>query len=172
MDFVATLYLDIDGVVNFFGSRTQHRKHSGLSYQRRGAAVAYHPHLGNHPFEMNWSAELLKTLSEAEGLEVALLSTWNDSSENLFRTLDWSADRVLPPVRRPGTLSEENKLWELVKDQEENPRPFIWADDTATILAPKLDLEVESLILKPDDSLGMTKDELNSVIEFVESLKS
>lgn len=120
---------------------------------------------------MNWSAELLKTLSELEGLEVALLSTWNDSSESLFRALDWSADRVLPPVRRPGTLSEVNKFNELLKDQNETPRPFIWADDTATILAPKLNLEVESLIITPDDELGMTKAELDSVVEFVERFK-
>ena len=172
MDPVATLYLDIDGVVNFFGSRTQHRKHSGLSYQRRGAAVAYHPQLGNHPFEMNWSAELLKTLSELEGLEIALLSTWNDSSPALFRTLGWSTDRVLAPVRRPGTLSEENKFDELVKDQELNPRPFIWVDDTATVLASRLELEVARLVITPNDDLGLTRFELDSIVKFVEDLRN
>lgn len=159
----ATLYLDIDGVVNFFGSRTRHRKTVELGYLRRGSAYAE-----GYLYTLNWSSELLLKLSRIEGLEIALLSTWNTQSESLFNALQWETDRVLNDVA--GFDSDWRKLDEILMDQAENPRPFIWADDTATRLNPELDQSFTRLAIKPDPVVGLTETHLSEIEEFVRKL--
>lgn len=166
----ATLYLDVDGVINFLGSRNQYTKHMDLGYLKKTSVPGHHPTYGYGVFTMNWSAELLRKLSEVDGLEIALLSSWNDSAESLFRGLDWKTDRVMPSVFGDNPFTEENKFDLLLKEQSHNPKPFIWADDTATLQAVDYDFGIENLILTPDDKFGLTRDDLNSIIEFVENL--
>lgn len=164
MSVKATLYLDIDGVVNFFGSRTQHNKFARLGYLRRGSAPAE----GNL-YRMDWSAELLKRLSEIDGLEIALLSTWNTNSEALFTALQWSADRVLGDVA--GYDSDQRKFEVLKADQAETQLPFIWADDTATFLgAGFTDSMAAHEIIAPMPNIGITATELAVIEDFVNSL--
>lgn len=160
MSFTARLYLDIDGVVNFFGSRNQYRKHSALGYLRRGQ-------IGSEglTFPFNWSAQLLRELDSVDGLEIVLLSTWNKYSDELFKGLDWRAHRVLGDVE--GARSDHYKLDELEIDQSNDPLPFIWADDTATILSPQIDAPSDKLILMPDEKFGLTHDDLAEIKNFV-----
>lgn len=159
----ATLYLDIDGVVNFFGSRNYYRKHSELGYLRRSSAAAK-----GYLYGMNWSNELLHRLDAIEGLEVALLSTWNSRHESLFHALQWSTHRVLGDVE--GRYSDSRKFQELMEDQDVNPRPFIWADDTATSLATWLPAETEHLVLTPHEDLGLDHDDIAAIEDFVAGL--
>lgn len=159
----ATLYLDIDGVVNFFASRTKYQKHSELGYLCRSSARAE-----DTAYSMDWSPELLHRLDALEELEVVLLSTWNSRAESLFTALQWRADRVLGDVE--SRYSDSLKFQELMADQELNPRPFIWADDTATTLATWLPDEPDHLILMPDGLIGLTHTNLEEIEDFVRKL--
>lgn len=160
MSFSARLYLDIDGVVNFFGSRNQYRKHNALGCLRRRLVGAE-----GFTFPFNWSAQLLNELDSIDGLEVVLLSTWNKYSDELFRGLDWRARRVLGDVE--GMWSDHYKLDELETDQSDSPLPFVWADDTATILSPQIDSPSDKLVLMPDEKFGLTHDDLAEIKNFV-----
>lgn len=160
MNAKATLYLDIDGVVNYMGSRNQHAKRSGLGYLRRSVAI-----VEGIFFPFNWSGQLLCELDEIDGLEIVLLSTWNSYPITLFETLNWTPDRILSEVECQDT--DRAKLEELIEDQKVNPRPFIWADDTATALDVELPDDCDALIIQPDEKIGLTKDDLDAIRSFV-----
>jgi len=172
------LYLDWDGVVNFFGSRNQYNKRSGFGYVRRGSAQATimlngteQPYL----FSMNWSAELLRKLA-ALPLEVVFLSTWRHRFPELLRATQWELDsyRILDWEDGPEGKVHSGKVAALLLDQINDPRPFIWADDEAhdflTDDHRALMSSVPHLLLAPDDNIGLTGDDYRSMVSFLEGL--
>jgi hypothetical protein len=172
------LYLDWDGVVNFFGSRTQHNKRSGLGHLRRGSAVgtilrngAEEPHL----YSLNWSAELLRKLA-ALPLEVVFLSTWRNRFPDLLRATQWDLDsyRILDWKDGPEGQEHSGKVPALLLDQVNDPRPFIWADDEAHSFLTDdhraLMSSVPHLLLAPDENIGLTGDDYRSMVSFLEGL--
>lgn len=175
------LYLDWDGVINFFGSRNQYRKRSGFSYMRRGSASPLQNLAWNNgyiigPFDLNWSAELLRKLA-ALPVEIVALTTWRESFSQLIAATDWELKdyRVLHWKDGPKESEHAGKIDALLKDQLENPRPFIWADDEAHAFytdEKRLQLaHIPQLLIEPDENIGLTIEDYNSMVNFLESLK-
>lgn len=176
------LYLDWDGVVNFFGSRTQYLKHSGLGYVRRGSAspLPYELSFDSYglkrgPFPLNWSAELLRKLA-ALPVEIAFLSTWRHSFPALLRATQWELEgyRVLDWTDGPRGSEHSGKVPALLADQLAAPRPFIWADDEAHRFYGPVERaqlsSVPQLLLEPQESLGLTKADYLKMVEFLDGL--
>jgi len=176
------LYFDWDGVVNFFGSRSQHRKRSGLGYIRRSSASPLSEPSGGWssyqpvgPFPLNWSAELLRKL-EALPVELVFLSTWRHSFVNLSRATQWDPEvRVLDWVDGPKGSTHSGKVDALIADQLANPRPFIWADDEAIQFYTPEKREplkdIPQLLLEPDEEIGLTLEDYEKMVGFLEGLE-
>lgn len=173
------LYMDFDGVVNFVGSRTRHRKEAGLGYLRRNGVwanktpedtwKATHGY-GQRYFNLNWSAELVRKLDALDADWLWLTSWKADGPEFLDPLLgiesagwmDWDYSAATG-------FNHEMKFPALVADQAANPRPFVWVDDEATVAfdASALPVEVPHLVLTPDDAVGVTATDLEAMSEFV-----
>lgn len=178
----AVLYFDWDGVVNFFGSRSQYRKHSGLGYMRRGSASPLEEPRGGWaspqtvgPFPLNWSAELLRKLEELP-VELVFLSTWRHSFVNLSRATQWNPTvRVLDWTDGPRGAVHAGKVEALVADQLANPRPFIWADDEAIQFYTEDKRELlgatPQLLLEPKEEIGLTIEDYEKMVAFLASLE-
>ncbi len=179
------LYLDWDGVINFFGSRSQYRKRSGLSYMRRGSASPRqntrdrlsHDTSFFKAYPQNWSAELLRKLA-ALPLEVVFLSTWRDSFPELIRATQWNDlenYRILDWTDGPKGSEHSGKVPALVADQLANPRPFIWADDEAHSFYTEADRAMlqgtPQLLLAPDENIGLTMDDYLAMVKFLDGLR-
>lgn len=178
------LYLDWDGTVNFFGSRNKYRKHSGFSYMRRGSASLlpeFDPWGGNGfapggPYAMNWSAELLRKLA-ALPVDIVALTAWRHSFSELIKATQWELEsfRVLDWADGPTGRMHSGKVAALIADQLRDPRPFIWADDEAIAFYTdehKAQLAgIPQLLLAPDENIGLTRADYESMLEFIESLR-
>ncbi len=160
-----TLYLDFDGVVNFAGGKGSHGRRSGLGHTRRSSVL----HDGDR-YPIQWSAELLQKLGSLD-LDIRWLSTWREHTRLLEAAMEWHAPVGHLDWGNPSTDYGDSpvKLQALLLDQAHSPRPFIWADDEATIhleaagrstLAPHL-------ILSPDPRTGLTLRDLAAIAEFV-----
>lgn len=176
------LYLDWDGVVNFFGSRNQYIKKSGFGYLRRGSAMprpADRPSggLSFGPFPLNWSAELLRKLA-ALPVDIVFLSTWRHSFSELISATQWDLEnyRVLDWTDGPKDSEHAGKVTALIADQLADPRPFIWADDEAHSFYSEADRAklsgIPQLLLAPSEDLGLTADDYKAILNFLDGLKS
>lgn len=174
------LYMDFDGVLNFFGSRTAHRKLSGgLGHLRRGdvwAAKAADGELkptefgGSHSFELNWSGELVRKL-RALNTDWLWLTSWKaDAPKFLDPRLDVVSDGWLDwEYSAASGWNHALKFNALLVDQDANPRPFVWLDDEATgaFDADAFLTPVPHLVLRPSELVGLTMGDLLEVIDFV-----
>lgn len=172
------LYLDWDGVVNFFGSRNQYNKRSGFGYVRRGSALGTTIRNGREEpyiYSLNWSAELLRKLA-ALPLEIVFLSTWRHLFPELLRATQWDLDsyRVLDWEDGPEGQTHAGKIDALVADQLADPRPFIWADDEAhAFYGPEhraLLSSVPQLLLAPHEHIGLTALDYSAMVSFLDGL--
>lgn len=179
------LYLDWDGVINFYGSRNQYSKRSGFSYMRRGSAYDLINHhdpnsfvdYSRGSFPLNWSAELLKKLA-ALPVEIVILSTWRHSFVKLVEATQWELEnyRVLDWEDGPKDREHSGKIDALLADQLANPRPFIWADDEAhefyTDEHRALLSHVPQLLLAPDENIGLKLSDYELILRFLEGLSA
>lgn len=174
------LYLDWDGVVNFFGSRNQYLKKAGFGYLRRGSAMprpADRPSgsMSFGPFPLNWSAELLRKLA-ALPVDIVFLSTWRHSFSELLKATQWELEnyRILDWTDGPRGSEHAGKVPALLADQLADPRPFIWADDEAHSFYTEDDRAklagIPQLLLAPSEALGLTADDYATMLSFLNEL--
>lgn len=177
------LYLDLDGVVNFTGSRTQYAKRSGFGHMRRGSLLdpsknSYDAFTRrNNLLDLNWSAELLRKLA-ALPVELVVLSTWRHHFADFKRATQWNdleSYRVLDWTDGPRGSEHAGKVPALVADQLAHPRPFIWADDEAHAFYSDADRAalsaVPSLLLTTDEKLGLTLADYTAMLDFLAELE-
>lgn len=172
------IYLDFDGVINFFGGRHKHRERSGLGYTRHAAASPlprYNQFGQQHPtgvYPIQWSGQLLHMLSEIDGLDIIWLTTWRDSTSELERAMGWmkpvgSLDWVDGPTGR----EHAGKVPALLHHQMFTPRPFIWADDEAhQFYLPEHRAQTANtpqLLIAPDEKVGLTASHVQQIADFV-----
>lgn len=176
------LYLDLDGVVNFTGSRTQYAKHSGFGHMRRGSVLdpskpSYDAFTRrNNLLNLNWSAELLRKLAQLP-VELVILSTWRHDFDTFKRVTQWddlTEYRVLDWTDGPRGSEHAGKVPALVADQLADPRPFIWVDDEAHAFYSDADRDalssVPNLLVTTDEKFGITLADYTAMLSFLASL--
>lgn len=176
------LYLDLDGVVNFTGSRTQYAKHSGFGHMRRGSVLdpskpSYDAFTRrNNLLNLNWSAELLRKLAQLP-VELVILSTWRHDFDTFKRVTQWddlTEYRVLDWADGPRGSEHAGKVPALVADQLADPRPFIWVDDEAHPFYSDADRDalssVPNLLVTTDEKFGITLADYTAMLSFLASL--
>ena len=141
---------------------------------------------GNGSFIIHYSSEMvdrIRNLIDTGKIEFVWLSTWRAHTITLnehlnFRNVSW--------LDWEQKMSDYNQVFKKVAIRdyftENEPRPFIWLDDVATIgsvnfpeeddgwdanpLFKKYDLP--SLIIKPFEQFGISRVELDAIEKFVE----
>jgi hypothetical protein len=165
------LYMDFDGVLNFFGSRSAYTKRSNApGYLRRNSVYDIET---NSWYGLNWSAELVRKLGELDA-DWLWLTSWREKAPALLDpalqvasvgSLDWDFSEATG-------WNHDLKWLALLADQDANPRPFVWVDDEATRAFDETALlvKVPYLLVKPDPNFGMTRADLDNVREFLASV--
>jgi hypothetical protein len=172
------LFMDFDGVLNFFGSRNHYRNHNKFGYLKRGSVnISTGDVAGGwgsfssyyHLYTINWSAELVRKLT-AVNVDWVWLTSWNKHTYKLddlleitipTSTLDWDSDSASKDHTHPA------KYVALKDYMKANPRPFIWVDDSATVHFNPDDFDVPYLLVVPNEDLGLTPDDLAKITDFV-----
>lgn len=176
------LLLDFDGVVNFFASRSSYGKQDSFGYLKRNAYRGYN---------INWSSELVNKLNAAKAkhdFEWLWLSTWKDLTQlwvdptlhtHSDGFVEWDADSGFTEKTRSFEVEDTRNKRKYAKVLEllaENPRPFVWVDDSAVVEYNSADfvgkLNVPHLAVNPDPNYGVLKGDLTAMLNFWDSLSS
>lgn len=113
-------------------------------------------------------------------LELVILSTWLENPEMIDQLTaavgGLAGGRLLsiPARNRGGYVSATWKLDALIADLADGPVPFIWADDNevpihGAFVATALD--VPSLLIAPDQKIGLARAHLAAMRTFLEGLE-
>jgi len=170
------LFLDFDGVVNFFSSRSAYSKNRDtLGYMRRTSLLS-----GGSLYDVQYSAELVKKLNDTHqelGFTWLWLTTWHkDAVAVVDKALgtqsdgfvDWSPHagvRFGQSEAQTVAVRASNKLSVLKANYGDEP--FIWVDDDATDNFNPDDFPVPHLVVKPDERYGITRTDWDKMAEFM-----
>lgn len=173
------LYLDVDGVLNFFGARAGSAINHPWGDTMSGEA-------GLKGYIINWAPALLEALTELD-VEIVWLTTWRDHAVEHLAPLfgGWGSDfRVLHPRRedewmyqRVASLNWKAKA--IVEDVNNDPAHFIWIDDELwamkrTMMDHDLEhsTEVQNLIVIPEPNFGITPDDVDRMKAFIAEVRA
>lgn len=177
------LYLDVDGVLNAYYAHKKWNEEAGET----GRAFSKYDFCGFRTvddnaeapsFDMHWSKGLIRALN---GLDVELvwLTTWRqDAFDSVGPLMGLEhVGRVLHPLSRVTTFPSITwKLDSLLADLEDNPSPFIWADDEifdlrgqALYALKTLEEDIPHILVSPDSNFGITPADIERMQNFVRS---
>lgn len=173
MEAQGVVYSDFDGVYNI-------PKREGLSFARV-------PTAGSKFFKeettIAWNRDILELLGEFLGIADFIfvwLTTWNEHSlikraaEGMGFVHSDHAPAALNHAAKDSKEWTEWKALHIIEDQRRNPRPFIWIDDKAPLFWRAFveeHTEASSLIITTDSSVGLTKDELLIMVNWLGRLR-
>jgi len=161
------IYLDFDGVVNFFGETEFPDSETALAtFPPRKLVVT-----------LNWSPTLIKELNSLP-VDIVWLTTWRDYAvEILEPIIGLKSSRVLQWEHKFSDYNQSFKFIALKEDQAENPRPFIWLEDYAThsyynnkFHKPAIKAFPPHLVIMPDDEKGLTPTHIQEIKDFLVSV--
>jgi len=164
------LYLDVDGVINYFGGRMNYDKDDFENpWPTRAEAEV-------RRFRVVWAPEMLAAL-DALDLDIVWLTTWRNSAVNdLAPALGgWGANfRVMHPLEEDEWMfqrvaSIEWKLPALLADQKADPSPFIWLDDEIGMKEAVEARQVGGLAMPPNPDVGITSKEIAAMVDYIAS---
>lgn len=177
------LYLDWDGVVNFFPesdvhyNEALHFRDTNIGFAT--AKVKEHGQVKTYgPYFQLWSNELLNELSSLN-VEIVFLSAWRDNLSELLKVTKWQIPQEKISILDWGTCrsdwNQANKVPALIQHQVNCPKPFMWCDDEAVSFYSKKDREllvkIPQLLITPDPRVGLTRNDLIKMRNFVENNK-
>ena len=177
--------MDFDDVLNIFSSRNAYRSKKGaFGYLARSS-----PYIDGHSYDINWSKELARKLMDAKskyGFDWLWLTIWKSNTVKYVDPLmgiksdgyiDWDADSGIDwrtPTDVIDDIRDTRKYAILLSKLKDNPMPFIWIDDSATRKYNKADfvgvLDVPHIIIRPAVDFGMLKDDLDTMLNFLDSI--
>jgi len=195
MNISPYLFIDFDGVVNFFSSKT--------AYRKRGDTFGYTKRIdiydGESFYAVNWSSDLVKKLNalkEATGFTWLWHTTWLNKSVELVDPrletnsdgfVDWDAWGDITKEVGGGGWSAPRKVFTVTDDELDeirdsrkyaalkayvaaNPAPFVWVDDSATRKYDPADfvgvLDVPHLVIRPSEDTGIVHWEYEKMVKF------
>lgn len=165
------LYSDFDGVLNVLRSHDDDLMTSQIVTRNSRFLARHH--------SISWNPRILTAFSqllESGRYDFTWLTTWNDAG-NISRaaSIMGLADHVSHVEPRLNEGSQTRREWtrwkaeEIIRDQHESPRPYVWIDDDAPrywsdhvqghVLAP-------GLVIQPHSNVGLTADDIVSIIDF------
>lgn len=181
------IYLDFDGVINFFNSRSNYIKNKDtFGYLRRATVTVPGARGGEDTsYELNWAAELLRALSLLD-VDIIWLTTWREHTPILERFMQWDKPVGYNHWGGGGAWGDSQlsgdsskKLEAIIEHQTFFPSPFIWLDDEAPkhyyaneFMANILKNTAPHLIIMPEEKYGIVKPEFAAIVDFLDSLKS
>lgn len=188
MEKFVRVYQDIDCVLNASYNATAWRKPEDTddAGYRKGFAHLTHDDDGyplyqsgwgefsGHKYKMEWNERLITALNELS-YEVVWLTTWRNDAPAVGRLmrLKPKRSRVLHP--RSGTTTFPSIEWKydaLVAEQQENPAPFIWAEDELAYLTQQekeVIHQLGGLMVSPDPNIGITPDHIEQMKAYIAS---
>ncbi len=166
------VYIDVDGVINSFN---ESRKLTGWEGEWNLAIV--------ERYKIHWYTDLVESLNELskrEDVEFKWLTTWQDKA----------VTALCPPLGIEGQywdvlyhdtsegdhlFSRHNGWWKLkaiIKDLAiHSPDKAVWIDDDFKYELAAMEWTAfmgdKVLPVSPDGDLGMTKEEFNGIIEYI-----
>jgi hypothetical protein len=165
------VYIDVDGVINSFKEK---RKLAGWEGNWKVATV--------NGYRIHWYTDLvdeLNKLAKTENVTVKWLTTWQDqAAKDLSPALGiegqyWDVVYKAPEDSMFNHSSGWWKLKAIINDQAiHNPDKVVWIDDEFKYDRTAIDWASYSDTIhavSPDGYVGMTKDEFNGIIEFINS---
>jgi hypothetical protein len=181
------MLMDFDGVINFSASINAYRKHDdAFGYVNKTRLSC-----DGHPFDVHWSAQLVRGLNQAKvdaGAGWLWLSTWQQCavteidrelgtlSDGFIAWDSFSEPSVAALAGGAAQVRIARKYEQVLKQIAANPRPFVWIDDDLAPLYVARDFEhdfdVPHLVVSPEEQFGMTSDDLRRVTEFLASLSN
>lgn len=176
MSTMPLLLLDFDGVVNFDTTLSAHKRLEGTPHYRRKTVL----YAGGYGYQINYSGEVLYRLNHLKReapYEWLWLSTWRRDSWQFKAELGADDDGYVPwretdGQGMPGYMVDARhaaKLAHVLHMNAENPRPFVWVDDEATVnfRSDLLEHDVPHLVIAPDPSYGLVRSELEVIEGFM-----
>lgn len=163
------IYSDFDGVFNI----------SDSSATASATIETENSHFLRNKDSISWNPEVVKSMSEL--LDTGLYdfvwhTTWNDGSNIIkaseimgFENLTRHTEAILN--QNAGSKQEWTR-WKaeyIIKDQAENPRPFIWIDDLAPFFWGDYirgNFRELPLIIHTNGRVGLTKRDIVKIIDW------
>lgn len=172
------LFLDFDGVVNYFGSRSAfNRNKDCFGYSRKGTLYSEKGALS-----VNYAAELVKKLNDAHnkyGFTWLWLTTWVREAKVLVDPrlgthsdgyVDWDPDSGITfAMKDPEVVAIRAARKIAALKANFDGEPFVWIDDDATDGFNSDDFTVPHLVVKPDEKFGITKSDWDKVLAFLDA---
>lgn len=170
------LFLDVDGTLNLIPKRRGERPESewtDLTLHDVGSDVlASTPAAPRGPFPMWFSRAMALRLSALD-VELRWLTTWADEANTkLSPKLGFPTDLVVQA--QPNWDDYYWKFHAVKAFVEFEQRPVIWIDDDAIdpdVRAVAKGWPVESLLIEVDPHEGIRHVEIDSIVQFLDSLK-
>lgn len=175
------IFMDFDGVLNFFATKNDYRQYDDTFGQLQNLEV----HAEGQSWGLKWSAELvhkLMMLKQEHNYEWHWLTTWAKDTNILDKTLKISSTMSVDWEPYPTGLllrkmnmsmnSYRNavKLDNVLTFASAATAPFVWVDDEATRLwTPELTelVEVPHLIIRPSGNYGLVKYDVAKIEKFL-----
>lgn len=179
------IFMDFDGVLNFFAPKNYYRQY-GDTFSQLQHTEAY---ADGQNWKLNWSAELIQKLmmlKQKNNFEWHWLTTWAKDTNILDKILkiDSTLSVSWEPYPSMSLLRKKNismnsyrnaaKLDIVLMFADAAKAPFIWIDDEATQLwtAEYSELiEVPHLIIQPSGTYGLVKHDVGKIEKFLLAVK-
>lgn len=178
-----TIYIDVDGVINVLSKRPP-RSMTGWEGDWSREPVTT---LGGDTWPIHWSHELvdhLNALADREDVTIKWLTTWEHSAPRKLSPVvgingeNWEVLEKTYETKL-GWHSTPLGWWKFdlirydirVADVEK----FVWIDDDlsyyreAALWSKDLEAKGTALAISPSTNLGMTKQDIDDIIEFIDA---
>lgn len=150
-----TLYLDVDGVLNFQGFPNSDTMFGGVRQQKVSPCDGM-------TVSLQWSSELVRKLGDLP-VEVVWLSTWCSAVDVLESTLGYQAHRFLTFPYHKGIAGKESAL---TRDVEQHQRAFVWVDDDMVSSVDSVVRHIPHTTVCPSPLTGITRDDYHHIAQF------
>lgn len=180
------IYLDVDGVLNAIPFNVNKLRKAGWSDWQKSKVPS--PIEGDDRVFPFWTSKEMGAALLSLDCDIEWLTTWGDEADTHVADLV-GLPRGLPVTSTIDTYREARpssglfvvnsfnwKLEILIKDQQENPRPFIWIDDDAIDFAAETYLK-EQLpdatyhLVKTRAASGLTKFNVGGIRKWLKELE-
>lgn len=176
------VYQDIDCCLNATYNARAWRKEGDTD--NAGYSKGYvHPEHDDHgvykgkslvKYLMEWNSRLIDALNELD-YDLVWATTWREDAREVGKLMKLtpSSERVLHPLGGQTTFPSIGWKYDaILRDQINDPGPFIWVEDEINGLPTSVQgtlKDMDGLLISPDPNLGVTPKQVEQMREFIGS---